>query len=77
MSEWKKYRKTGIAEMKPLLHKDWNPRTLNLSVADRANGHPKMGDMLARDPLNHSDRWVVSGTFFRSHYVPLEESPHD
>jgi hypothetical protein len=71
MTEFKKYRRTQIAEMKP-----WTPGMVlggGVSVAgvDRANGSPKIGDMIARNPKNHDDQWLVAAQYFADNFEPL------
>jgi hypothetical protein len=45
---------------------------VSIGAADRANGSPKPGDMIARDPNNHGDLWLVSGDYFARFYEPTE-----
>jgi len=60
---WLKYRRSGITEMRP-----WTPGTdmngVSVSDADKAAGHPAAGDMIARDPGNHDDMWLVTEAYF-------------
>lgn len=69
MSEFKQYRKSQIAEMKA-----WEPgddmRRVSVAPGDADNGSPKDGDMIARNPKNHDDQWLVAGEFFTQNYVP-------
>ena len=37
---------------------------VSVSDADLKNGSPKIGDMIARNPLNHNDQWLVSEKYF-------------
>ena len=39
-----------------------------ISQADRANGSPKDGNMIARNPNNHDDLWLVYKEFFEENY---------
>jgi len=67
---WKKYRKGTITEMMP-----WTPDVsmdaVTVGVEFRAN-HPRKGDMVARDPNNPSDMWLVVEEFFDNNYVLVE-----
>lgn len=36
-----------------------------------AFGSPKRGDMIAHDPKNAADQWLISKEFFDEHYIPL------
>ena len=42
----------------------------SISQADLDNGSPKEGDMIARNPKNHSDVWLVAKKYFEEN---LEE----
>jgi len=70
--KFKKYRKSQIAEMCP-----WDESTdmtrVSVSASDREDGSPKVGDMIARNPKNHEDQWLVAADFFAANYVPAEE----
>lgn len=70
--EFKKYRRTNIAEM----HK-YNPNDMyskefmdkiSISQADKENGSPKEGDMIARNPENHNDLWLVAKDYFEQNF---------
>ncbi len=70
MSEFKQYRKSQIAEMRT-----WEPGDdmlrVSVSPADADNGSPKDGDMIARNPKDHDDQWLVGRDFFAGNYVPV------
>jgi len=42
---------------------------LSISAADKANGSPKDGDMIATNPNNPNDQWLISKDFFEKNYV--------
>ena len=69
MSDWKQYKRTGLSEMKP-----WTPETdvtgVSISEADKNNGSPKEGDMIARNPENHDDQWLVAKQYFEDNLEP-------
>jgi hypothetical protein len=70
MTEFKRYRRTKIAEMRPYhLGEDLNG--VSISNADRLNGSPKLGDMIARNPTNHADRWLVSAQYFKDNFEEI------
>ncbi len=52
----------------------WTPETdmtgVSVSDADKANGSPKMLDMIATNPQNGQDRWLVAHKFFIENYEP-------
>ena len=71
-SEFKKYRRTAIAEMRPV-SKDDTVLTLeyagvSVSSVDIENGSPKVGDMIARNPKNHDDKWLVAKEYFEDNF---------
>ena len=70
--EFKKYRKKGLTEMHrydPNLAypKEFMDR-VSISPADKKNGSPKEGDMIARNPNNHNDLWLISKEYFEENY---------
>lgn len=67
--EWKKYRRTGLSEMRPYVPGE-DVSHVSISEADRNNGSPKAGDMIARNPKNHTDQWLVAEKYFRENLEP-------
>lgn len=67
----KYYRKRNVQPMYP-----WVPGTdmegVSVSADDKANGSPKMGDMIAFNEKQPTDRWLVCEAFFKANY---EEVP--
>lgn len=65
--EYRLYRRTQIAEMA-----DWREgfdmTGVSVSAPDTANGSPKLGDKIARNPLNHEDRWLVAQAYFEANF---------
>jgi hypothetical protein len=68
---WKKYRRPGLTEMRPWVPAD-RPGSFSLSAADAENGSPKPGDMIARNPRNHNDRWLVSAAYFFANFAAVD-----
>ena len=64
MSNWKKYERKSIpAEMRPYkLGEDLTD--VSVGADDREKGSPQEGDMVARDPDNHADQWLVNKRYF-------------
>ena len=63
--EFKKYRRTNIAEMRPYINgEDLSDVSLNKKVDD-----PKkdMG-MIARNPKNYKDQWYVARQYFEDNF---------
>ncbi len=45
--------------------------SITMSDFDKNKGHPKEGDMIARDPDNHADQWLVHKDYFQRHYIDI------
>ena len=80
-----KYRRTQIAEIRPVtdadiraFEQDKQPHSMrdtefrvSISDADKANGSPKIGDMIARNPKNHLDQWLVAKDYFEDNFEEI------
>ena len=73
MSEYKQYRRTAIAEMADW-HEGFDMAGVSVSDADKANGSPRPGDKIARNPKNHADRWLVAKAYFEDNFAPMDSS---
>lgn len=73
MSEFKKYQRTAIAEMRPYLKGEVLPKNVSISEADKKDGSPKLGDMIARNPKNHNDMWLVAKKYFKDNFAPIKK----
>jgi hypothetical protein len=67
MAEFKKYRRTQIAEMTPWVP-DFDMCIVSVSAPDAEAGSPKTGDMIARNPKNHADQWLVAAQYFSDNF---------
>lgn len=83
-----KYRRTQIAEMRPITTEDIkqfettgsihthatsdNVITVSISDVDKIAGSPKLGDMVARNPQNHLDEWLIAELYFRINFTKYE-----
>jgi len=77
MDTFKQYRRTGLSEMRPVtdaeaMSKSLNPK-ISISPADKENGSPYLGDMIARNPKNHEDQWLVARDYFEANLELVEE----
>lgn len=70
MSEFKQYRRRETAELRPYVP-DEEMEGISISAADLASGSPKVGDMIARNPKNHADQWLVAQQYFEDNFVPM------
>ena len=72
MLQFKQYRRSQIAELA-----EWEPGTdmtrVSITAADAEAGSPKKGDMIARNPVNHDDRWLIAADYFAANFEPVEE----
>lgn len=84
--DFKQYRRTQIAEMRPVT--EWDIITyqvdneihvargtefkVSISDVDLQDGSPKIGDMIARNPKNHNDQWLVAKQYFEDNFEPME-----
>ena len=71
MSEFKRYRRTQIAEMRPYELGE-TLQGVSISVPDLAAGSPKAGDMIARNPKNLADQWLVAAQYFADNFEPID-----
>ena len=69
MNQFKQYRKKQLAEMRPYIVGEILSDFVSISQADRFDGSPKEGDMIARNPENHLDQWLVAKDFFEQNYT--------
>jgi hypothetical protein len=71
---FKQYRRSQIAELRP-----YEPGELmagiSVNAEDTKAGSPKPGDMIARNPKNHADQWLVAAQYFADNFEPLQHEP--
>ena len=67
---FQQYRRTQIAEMEPW-SEGYDMARVSVSAPDKEAGSPKLGDMIARNPKNHDDRWLVGAKYFADNFEPL------
>ena len=81
MSEFNRYTRTNVAEMREVTKKEVEEviefncylyseyeTVISISKEDERNGSPKRGDMIARNPDNHRDQWLVAKRYFRDNF---------
>lgn len=76
-TEFRRYRRKQIAELA-----DWEPGMdvtgVSISAEDMKAGSPKAGDKIARNPVNHADKWLVAADYFAVNFEPVsEDSRHE
>jgi hypothetical protein len=73
MSDFKQYVRTNIAEMTPWTE-DMDTTNISISKEDIEAGSPKKGDMIARNPENYKDQWLVAAKYFENNFEELPEN---
>jgi hypothetical protein len=82
--DFKQYKRTQISEMRDVTEEDvkqhsekdyisvfgWQ-HVVSISSVDLENGSPKIGDMIARNPKNHNDQWLVAEQYFKDNFEPI------
>ena len=66
--EFKQYRRKQIAELRPYVEGEILTDRVSISAPDREAGSPKAGDMIARNPKNHDDMWLVAAQYFADNF---------
>jgi hypothetical protein len=70
---FKQYRRSQIAELRPYVkgeELDW----VSISTVDANKGSPKLGDMIARNPENYKDQWLVAKQYFDDNFESLDNN---
>lgn len=68
MSDFSPYRRKQIAELRPYQDGEQLSPRVSISAADLEAGSPKVGDMIARNPKNHDDQWLVAAQYFADNF---------
>ncbi len=70
MSAFRQYRRSQIAELRPYVPGE-SLTDVSISTADTFAGSPKVGDMIARNPKNHADQWLVATRYFADNFEAM------
>jgi hypothetical protein len=62
MREFRQYRRKQITELRPYEPGE-DMSGVSISTPDKEAGSPKAGDMIARNPKNHADKWLVAAQY--------------
>lgn len=69
--QFRQYQRKEKAELRR-----WSPNDdmtgVSISVPDKEAGSPKWGDMIARNPKNHVDQWLVAEQYFLDNFKDCE-----
>ena len=68
MSEFREYQKSSFITARPYVPGESLER-VSVSPHDIDKGHPMDGDMIACDPNNTDDQWLVSCNYFHNNYA--------
>lgn len=71
--DFKQYRRKELAELKPYVL-DETLDGVSISKPDLEAGSPKLGDMIARNPKNHDDKWLVAAQYFKDNFEEKENN---
>ena len=69
----KNNRQTQTAGRRPATPEDALNGDISVSAPDKANGSPRPGDMIARNPKNHTDQWLVAAQYFADNFEPMDD----
>lgn len=86
MSDFREYDRVQKAELRNVTQKDLDAldggritfeigdsyNVVSVSQEDRIAGSPKIGDMIARNPKNHHDQWLVAKAYFEDNFESVK-----
>lgn len=70
MKKFVQYRRKQISELRPYEEGE-KLDNVSISEIDKQNGSPKVGDMIARNPKNHKDQWLVAEAYFKDNFEKI------
>ncbi len=70
---YRQYKRLGVSELTPWTE-DIDMSGVSVSKEDVNNGSPLAGDMIARNPANHLDKWLVAKKYFDDNLELAQES---
>ena len=59
--------------MRPYVLGETLSERVSISPADKDAGSPKVGDMIARNPKNHDDQWLVAKKYFEENLEHVDD----
>jgi len=72
MNGFTTWKRKGIVHARPYSPGE-DMTGISVSAPDKEAGSPKVGDMIARNPDNHEDQWLIAAAFFAKNYEPDED----
>lgn len=77
---FREYRRKGMAIARPVTEVDIYSYTssghliteegtiVSISAVDKAAGSPKIGDMIAKNPKDEDDQWLIAEAYFLDNF---------
>lgn len=72
MSEWKQYRRKNTTTARAYRPGETLPQEVSISEADSLAGSPKAGDLIAVNPDNPDDKWLIAKAYADKHLELLD-----
>lgn len=69
--EFKQYRRKALSTLRPYIPGETLHPNCTVAEDDKAKGSPKSGDMIARNPKDHDNQWLVEAQFFADNFEPV------
>jgi len=67
-----------VKKANPLEIEPWKPGQdmthVSVSPEDAKNGSPKPGDMIATNPDNADDKWLITAAYFAKNYEAYDDA---
>lgn len=70
MLEFKQYKRKETAEIAKWVE-GTDMTGISIGEHDTLHGSPKAGDMIARNPKEHADKWVIVEQYFKDNFDPI------
>jgi len=78
MAKFKKFKRSGFSEIRSVTDEEIKigPEALraegiSVSEVDAQEGSPKPGDVIARNPEDYNDQWLVAKKYFEENFEEL------
>lgn len=72
--DFDKFQRKEVAELRPYKNGEKLDKKVSVSKADKDKGSPKKGDMIARNPKDHNDQWLVAKKYFKDNFEKVKEN---
>jgi len=68
MKKFKQYRSKDRSEFRPYIVGEELPKCVEIIPEDKKAGHPKQGDMIARNPKYPKEQWLIPKKIFEHNF---------